>query len=62
VSFDKLRTNGFFPFMVSHFGKLRTGLSNHQALEHPDFGIASSEPGIEAKEGPSVLQYTINIS
>jgi hypothetical protein len=31
--FDKLRTNGLVPFMVS--------LSNHEALEYLDFGIAS---------------------
>jgi hypothetical protein len=40
TSFDKLRTNGgsifahgehHFPLVVSHFGKLRTGLSNHEA-------------------------------
>jgi hypothetical protein len=30
MSFDKLRTNGFLPFMVS--------LLNHQSLKHPDLG------------------------
>jgi hypothetical protein len=26
--------NGFDPFVVSHFGKLRTGLSNHKNLQN----------------------------
>jgi hypothetical protein len=41
TSLDKLRGNGLVAFVVSHFGKLRKGLLNHEGPEHPDWGMAS---------------------
>jgi hypothetical protein len=42
MSLDKLRANGFVRFVVSHFDRLRTSLSNQKALEYPNLGIAPS--------------------
>jgi hypothetical protein len=43
MSFDKLRTSGFVPFVVS--------LSNHEPPERSDFGMASmNEIDLPAEE------------
>jgi hypothetical protein len=49
MAFNKLRINGFIPFILSypslfvvnHLDKLRTGLSDHESPEYLDFGMAS---------------------
>ncbi|MFQ6027993.1 MAG: hypothetical protein ACE5Q6_10915 [Dehalococcoidia bacterium] len=41
-AFDKLRPSGCGPFVVSHFGKLRTGLSNHLFISKYIYGACTS--------------------